>query len=214
RTGAAPGDPLARRDRRPGLTARVDQAQPRHHRDGARRARARVGAGDVRSPRPPRGGEADRADACDRPAAHRPLPDARGREGAEVRAQEADCLAGGTARAPRARRAGRHRTVDRRAGEVAGRRVTRLRLASRRTFASLRRHRNYRLFFYGQLTSVAGTWMQNIAMAWLVVQLAPHSRGLAVGLLAACRFGPFTVLGLFAGVVTDRLDNRRVVMLT
>jgi MFS family permease len=92
--------------------------------------------------------------------------------------------------------------------------VTLLRLASRRTFASLRRHRNYRLFFYGQLTSVAGTWMQNIAMAWLVVSLAPHSRGLAVGLLAACRFGPFTVLGLFSGVVTDRFDNRRVVMTT
>ncbi|MFL5962784.1 MAG: MFS transporter [Gaiellaceae bacterium] len=92
--------------------------------------------------------------------------------------------------------------------------MTLLRLASRRTFASLRRHRNYRLFFYGQLTSVAGTWMQNIAMAWLVVSLAPHSRGLAVGLLAACRFGPFTVLGLFAGVVTDRFDNRRVVIVT
>jgi MFS family permease len=92
--------------------------------------------------------------------------------------------------------------------------VTLLRLASRRTFASLRRHRNYRLFFYGQLTSVAGTWMQNIAMAWLVVSLAPHSRGLAVGLLAACRFGPFTVLGLFSGVVTDRFDNRRVVIVT
>ena len=92
--------------------------------------------------------------------------------------------------------------------------MTLLKLASRRTFASLRRHRNYRLFFYGQLTSVAGTWMQNIAMAWLVVDLAPHSRGLAVGLLAACRFGPFTVLGLFAGVVTDRFDNRRVVIVT
>jgi MFS family permease len=92
--------------------------------------------------------------------------------------------------------------------------VTLLRLASRRTFASLRRHRNYRLFFYGQLTSVAGTWMQNIAMAWLVVQLAPtpSSRGLAVGLLAVCRFGPFTVLGLFSGVVTDRFDNRRTVI--
>ena len=91
-----------------------------------------------------------------------------------------------------------------------------VRLASRRTFASLRRHRNYRLFFFGQLTSVAGTWMQNIAMAWLVVQLAPtpQSRGLAVGLLAVCRFGPFTVLGLFAGVVTDRFDNRRTVIVT
>jgi MFS family permease len=92
--------------------------------------------------------------------------------------------------------------------------VTLLKLASRRTFASLRRHRNYRLFFYGQLTSVAGTWMQNIAMAWLVVSLAPHSRGLAVGLLAACRFGPFTILGLFAGVVTDRFDNRHIVIAT
>jgi len=92
--------------------------------------------------------------------------------------------------------------------------VTLLKLASKRTFASLRRHRNYRLFFFGQLTSVAGTWMQNIAMAWLVVQLAPHSRGLAVGLLAVCRFGPFSLLGLFAGVVTDRFDNRRTVIVT
>jgi MFS family permease len=92
--------------------------------------------------------------------------------------------------------------------------VTLFRTASRRTFASLRRHRNYRLFFAGQLTSVAGTWMQNIALAWLVIQLAPHSRGLAVGLLSICRFGPFTVLGLFAGVVTDRIDNRRMVIVT
>jgi len=90
--------------------------------------------------------------------------------------------------------------------------VTLLRIASRRTFASLRHHRNYRLFFFGQLTSVAGTWMQNIALAWVVVELAPHSRGLAVGLLSVCRFGPFTVLGLFAGVVTDRFDNRRTVI--
>jgi MFS family permease len=92
--------------------------------------------------------------------------------------------------------------------------VTLLRLASARTFASLRRHRNYRLFFFGQLTSVAGTWMQNIAMAWLVVTLEPHSRGLAVGLLSVCRFGPFTILGLLAGVVTDRFDNRRIVIVT
>ena len=92
--------------------------------------------------------------------------------------------------------------------------MTLLKLASKRTFASLRRHRNYRLFFFGQLTSVAGTWMQNIAMAWLVVELAPHTRGLAVGLLAVCRFGPFSVLGLFAGVITDRFDNRRTVIVT
>ena len=92
--------------------------------------------------------------------------------------------------------------------------MTLLKLASRRTFASLRRHHNYRLFFAGQLTSVAGTWMQNIALAWLVVQLAPSSRGLALALLSICRFGPFTLLGLFAGVVTDRFDNRRTVVVT
>ena len=81
-----------------------------------------------------------------------------------------------------------------------------------RTFASLRRHRNYRLFFTGQLVSVSGTWMQNIALAWLVVELT-HSP-LAVGALAFCRFIPFTVFGLFAGVVADRIDNRRLVIAT
>ena len=38
-------------------------------------------------------------------------------------------------------------------------------------FKSLRVHRNYRLFFTGQLVSVIGTWMQNIALAWLVIEL-------------------------------------------
>jgi MFS family permease len=88
-------------------------------------------------------------------------------------------------------------------------------LASRRTFASIRRHRNYRLFFMGQLASVCGTWMQNVALYWLAVQLAPPgSRGLAVGLVSICRFGPFTLLGLLAGFVTDRFDNRRTVIAT
>jgi len=54
--------------------------------------------------------------------------------------------------------------------------------------------------------------MQNIALAWLVVELT-HSP-LAVGMLAFCRFIPFTVFGLFAGVVADRLDNRRLVICT
>jgi MFS family permease len=92
--------------------------------------------------------------------------------------------------------------------------VTLLKLAGRRTFASLRRHHNYRLYFFGQLTSVCGTWMQNIALAWLVVQLAPHNKGLALAMFSICRFGPFMLLGLFAGVVTDRFDNRRTVMVT
>jgi MFS family permease len=79
-----------------------------------------------------------------------------------------------------------------------------------RTFASLRRHRNYRLFFSGQVISVSGTWMQNIGLAWLVVERT-HSP-LAVGLLAFCRFLPFTIFGLFAGVIADRLDNRKLVI--
>ncbi|MEJ7568164.1 MAG: MFS transporter [Gaiellaceae bacterium] len=81
-----------------------------------------------------------------------------------------------------------------------------------RTFASLKRHRNYRLFFVGQLVSVIGTWMQNIALAWLVIELT--SSPLAVGILAFCRFAPFTVFGLFAGVVADRVENRKLVIAT
>ena len=64
--------------------------------------------------------------------------------------------------------------------------MTRLvRTAGRRTFASLRRHRNYRLYFAGQITSVCGTWMQNVALYWLILSLT-HSP-LAVGLLYECR---------------------------
>ena len=81
-----------------------------------------------------------------------------------------------------------------------------------RTFASLRKHRNYRLFFSGQVVSLAGTWMQNVALAWYVVTLTDSA--VAVGFLAFCRFAPFTVFGLYAGVLADRLDNRRLVMAT
>lgn len=83
---------------------------------------------------------------------------------------------------------------------------------NQRTFASLRRHRNYRLFFAGQVISVTGSWMQNIGLAWLVIELT-HSP-VAVGGLAFARFLPFTVLGLFAGVIADRLDYRRLVIAT
>jgi MFS family permease len=80
-----------------------------------------------------------------------------------------------------------------------------------RTFASLRRHRNYRLYFIGQVISLSGTWMQNIALAWLIVGLT-HSP-VAVGLLAFVRFSPFALFSLPAGVLADRLDNRRTMML-
>jgi len=91
--------------------------------------------------------------------------------------------------------------------------VTTLAIALRtRTFRSLRRHRNYRIFFTGQLVSLAGTWMQNVALAWLVLELSGSP--LAVGALAFWRFVPFTVFGLVAGVVADRLESRRLVMWT
>jgi MFS family permease len=86
------------------------------------------------------------------------------------------------------------------------------RAAGSRTFTSLRLHRNYRLFFAGQVVSLTGTWMQNTALAWFVVELT-HSP-VAVGLLAFCRFVPFSVFGLVAGVAADRFDNRRLVMTT
>jgi MFS family permease len=81
-----------------------------------------------------------------------------------------------------------------------------------RTFASLRRHRNYRLYFLGQAVSQTGTWIDKVAQAWLVLALT-HS-ALAVGILAACQFVPFSVLGLVAGVVVDRLDAWKTVVWT
>ena len=81
-----------------------------------------------------------------------------------------------------------------------------------RTFRSLRRHRNYRIFFTGQLVSLAGTWMQNVALAWLVIELSGSP--LAIGALAFWRFVPFTVFGLIAGVVADRIESRKLVMAT
>ena len=81
---------------------------------------------------------------------------------------------------------------------------------NRRTFASLQRYPNYRLFFGGQVISVTGSWMQNIASAWLIVTLT-HSP-VAVGVLALAQFLPFTIFGLFAGVIVDRFDNRKLII--
>jgi MFS family permease len=54
--------------------------------------------------------------------------------------------------------------------------------------------------------------MQNVALAWFVVELTRSP--IAVGILAFCRFAPFTLFGLVAGVFADRFDNRRLVMTT
>ena len=81
-----------------------------------------------------------------------------------------------------------------------------------RTFTSLRKHYNYRLYFSGQFLSPVGTWLQSAAMAWLVLQLT-HS-AFAVGLLAFWQFGPYALLGLFGGALADRMDHRKTLIAT
>lgn len=81
--------------------------------------------------------------------------------------------------------------------------------ARRLAFGALR-HRNYRLFFGGQLVSLVGTWMTQIAQGWLVLDLTDSP--FYVGVVAALGSLPVLVLTLFAGVVADRVDRRRLVV--
>ena len=80
------------------------------------------------------------------------------------------------------------------------------------TFQSMR-VRNFRLFFTGQLLSQAGTWMQTIALGWLVLHLS-HNSGFAVGLAIALQFIPTLLFGVWGGVIADRFDKRTVLMCT
>ena len=81
----------------------------------------------------------------------------------------------------------------------------------RRMAASLR-HRNYRLFFFGQLVSVIGTWMQTVAQSFLVLGLT-HS-GTQLGLTTAARFLPILLFGPAGGLFADRRNKRRVLFAT
>ena len=81
----------------------------------------------------------------------------------------------------------------------------------RRTFSSLS-DRNYRVYFLGSAVSVSGTWMQRVAQDWLVLQLT-HS-GVALGVSSALQFAPVLVLGAWGGAVIDRVDRRRLLLLT
>src|SRR6266852_7395157 len=80
-----------------------------------------------------------------------------------------------------------------------------------RTFIALR-HRNFRIFWFGQLISLIGTWMQTTAQAWLVLQLT-HSAWL-LGVVGALQFLPVMFLSLFGGVLADRLPKRKVLLFT
>jgi hypothetical protein len=77
------------------------------------------------------------------------------------------------------------------------------------------RHRNFRLFFFGELVSITGSWIQYTAQAWLVVTLVGNmSAALYLGLLGAVQVLPVLVLGMFGGILADVLPKRRTVIAT
>lgn len=89
------------------------------------------------------------------------------------------------------------------------------RIATRLTLSALSRsfrHRNFRLFFSGQFISLIGTWMQSVAVSWLVYQLTGSS--LALGLVGFVTHLPVFLLGLFGGYLADRWNKRRILVIT
>ncbi len=84
-----------------------------------------------------------------------------------------------------------------------------LRAVGARTFRSLR-IRNYRLFFFGQLVSVSGTWMQTVAQSWLVLDLT--GSGVDLGITVSLQFLPMLLFGLWGGLLADRYDKRKLLV--
>lgn len=74
------------------------------------------------------------------------------------------------------------------------------------------RHRDYRIFWFAQLVSLSGTWMQSLAQSWLVLSLTGSA--LQLGLINVFQFGPSLILGLPGGVLADRVPKRRLLMAT
>jgi predicted MFS family arabinose efflux permease len=81
--------------------------------------------------------------------------------------------------------------------------------ALRRGLAALR-HRNYRLFWYGQIVSLIGTWMQSVSQPWLVLLLGGSP--LQLGTVLALQFLPAMFLAPLGGVLADRVDKRKILM--
>ena len=79
------------------------------------------------------------------------------------------------------------------------------------TFAALR-FRNFKLFWWGQVVSVTGTFMQSTAQQWLVLTLSKNP--LALGITGALQFGPSLLLGPFAGGLIDRYPRRNILYVT
>jgi MFS family permease len=86
-----------------------------------------------------------------------------------------------------------------------------VRPALARSFASLSVP-NYRRYFYGQIVSLSGTWMQTVGELWLVLTLTGSA--VAVGVTTALQFTPILVFGAWAGVLADRMDKRRLLIMT
>lgn len=85
------------------------------------------------------------------------------------------------------------------------------RLRLPRTFAALR-HRNYRLFFAGQMVSLIGTWMQNMALPWLVYQMT--NSAFLLGVIASLGTLPMLAFAIPGGVLADRVSKRRILLTT
>ncbi len=84
-------------------------------------------------------------------------------------------------------------------------------ISLRDTFRALR-HRNYRLFFYGQLVSLIGTWMQSTAMSWLVYQITGSK--FLLGVVAAAGSAPMIFFSLWGGALADRYPKRAIILCT
>jgi len=74
------------------------------------------------------------------------------------------------------------------------------------------KYRNFNLFFFGQVVSVIGTWMQTTAQGWLVLQLT--NSPFKLGLLSAIQYLPALFLSLYAGVVVDKFSKRKILLFT
>jgi MFS family permease len=97
------------------------------------------------------------------------------------------------------------------AGPVVEASATPRRLGLQYTFAALQ-HRNYRLWFIGQMVSLMGTWMQGTAQAYLVYELTRSSAFL--GYIGFCAGVPSWLLMLYGGVVADRIPRRKLLYIT
>src|SRR5512136_2551439 len=80
-----------------------------------------------------------------------------------------------------------------------------------RTFHALRHH-NFRLFWFGQLISLVGTWMQSIAQSWLVLDLTKSA--FMLGLVSAMGMLPVLLFALPAGAIADRVNKRNLLIVT